>query len=62
MNGPGSKRAKDEKTPKDGAGEKRPEEGHVDAESMAGEEDPGAALDTGETETLTKDDVRSSET
>ena len=31
------------------------------AESDVGEEDPGAALDSGETETVSRDDVRSSE-
>lgn len=31
-------------------------------ESAVGEEDPGSALDVGETETVTRDDARSSET
>ena len=51
---PGSKKPAD-------AAPSPPEEGDVASESDIGEEDPGSALDSGETESLTRDDVRSSE-
>lgn len=40
---------------------KKNDEATEASESVAGEEDPGSALETGETETLTREDVSRSE-
>lgn len=44
------------------AKKKQKDEATEVAESDVGEEDPGSAIDSGETETLTRDDVDRSET
>lgn len=56
MSGPGTKGTAAHQPPKP-----TPKENTEASESDVGEEDPGSALDSGETESLTRDDVRSSE-
>jgi hypothetical protein len=58
---PGTSPLGDRPMSNDQASKEKNDEATEAAESDVGEEDPGSALDSGETETVTRDDVRSSE-
>jgi hypothetical protein len=55
MSGPSTKKVENQPPP-------AKDDTDAGVESEVGEEDPGSAVDMGETETLTREDVRNSET